>query len=120
TVSGEITLLKSQIAKAQAGIKAKKAAIEGLQGDIAARTTKIKTLDAKIKEQQASLSELLRQVRDTQQISLAEVVLDERRLSEVFQDVDDADAIQVSLDAAFAEMRQTQDVARKEQVALEA
>lgn len=119
TVAGEINLLKSQIAKAQASIKAKKVAIDGLQSDIVARTTKIKALDAKIKEQQASLSELLRQVRDTQQLSLAEVVLDERNLTEVFQDVDDADAIQVSLDAAFRNMRASQSTARQEQIALE-
>ncbi len=118
TVAGEVELLKSQIAKSQAGINAKRVAIQRLDADIAAREGKIKTLSAKITQQQASLAELLRQVRDTQELSLVEVVLDNRGLTEVFADVDDAIAIEGALKLAFDEMRADQAEAREEQVQL--
>lgn len=118
TVAGEVGLLKSQIAKAQASISAKRVAIQRLDSDIATREVKIKTLSSKIQQQQISLAELLRQVRDVQELSFMEILLDERNLTEVFADVDATAAIEEALRRTFSEMRSAQDEAREEQAQL--
>ncbi len=119
TVSGEVNLLKSQIAQSQAAIKAKKVAITRLGDDIASRQTKINKLSNKIKADQLSLAELLRQKRDTEELSFVEIMLDGNQLTEIFRDVDDAEAIQESLAESFKNMRATQVEAKREQEVLE-
>lgn len=119
TVAGELNLLKSQIAQSQTAIKAKKVAITGLENDIRARTKKIETLAARIKREQLSLGELLRQVRDIDELSFVEVILDGNNLTSVFRDVDNASSIQEALAQSFVEIRSAQDQAKIEQAQLE-
>lgn len=119
TVAGELDLLKSQIARAQASIKAKQVAITRLEGDIGARRLRIADLDAKIEKERASLRELLRQTRDADTTSLVELVLDNRRLTDIFNNVDSFELVQKSLHRSFAEMRSAQAVAAREREVLE-
>jgi peptidoglycan hydrolase CwlO-like protein len=119
TVTGEITLLKSQIARAQANIKAKRVAISRLEDDIIARQGKITILDQKLKDEQASLSEMLRKTRDVDSASLVEIILDSGELSDFFQNVDDFQTVQRAIHEAVARIRDTRQLTEKEKVALE-
>ena len=119
TVAGELNLLKQQIARAQASIKAKQLAIGRLDGDITARQRRITDLEARIEDEQSSLAELLRQTRDTDTVSLVEVMLDNRQLSEVFGNVDSFELVQKALHRSFAELRTAQEVAAAEREVLE-
>lgn len=119
TVAGELNLLKQQIARAQASIKAKQLAISRLDGDITVRQSRIADLEGRIEDEQTSLAELLRQTRDTDTVSLVEVMLDNRQLSEVFGNVDSFELVQKALHRSFAELRTAQAVAAAEREVLE-
>lgn len=119
TVTGEITLLKSQIAQAQANIKAKKVAISRLTDDIIARQGKIEVLDNKVKDNQASLAELLRKTNDLDSSSFVEMMLDSQDLNEFFRNVDDFQAVQRAIQGSVAELRDTKVLTEKEKRALE-
>jgi len=118
TYQGEVNLLKAQIKRAETNIRAKKIAIERLDSDIAEREGRITVLQAKIKHEQDSLAELLRQTRDADTLSLAEIVLDDGRFSELFANLDDFQAVQTSLHRSFATLRDSQTEAKKEREAL--
>jgi peptidoglycan hydrolase CwlO-like protein len=119
TVSGEIDLLKSKIAKAQTNIKAKRLAIERLTDEILARQGKIEVLEGKIKEGQASLSELLRKTRDGDSATFAEILLGYDNLSDFFGVLDDYAFVQKAIHQSVADIRGAQAQAADEKVALE-
>lgn len=119
TVAGEVELLQSQINRAKKSIEAKKLAIVNLQADIARREDKIETLAAKIKRQQESLAELLRQTRDVDSLSFVEVMFQEESLTDVFRNVSSFEPLQEALERSFATMRSVQAEAHQEKLALE-
>jgi membrane-bound lytic murein transglycosylase B len=120
TVTGEIKLLQSQIAQAQKSIAAKKAAISRLTDGIAVRTVRINTLNGEIADRQDSLAELLRQTRESDIVSLPEIMLSGRSFSDFFRSVDAFRFVEKSLETAFESLRGAQDKARAEQTALAA
>mgnify|MGYP001604538386 CR=1 FL=1 len=119
TVKGDIDLLKSQIAEAKAGIAAKRVAISRLDDEILARQGKINTLEAKIKREQESLAELLRQTREVETVTLPEIVLDSQDLSDFFLNVERFVSLQTAVHTSLSIIRETQTVTHKEKVALE-
>lgn len=119
TVTGEITLLKSQIAQAQANIKAKKVAISRLADGIIASQGKIVVLDNQVKKNQSSLAELLRKTNEVNSASFAEILLDSRNLSDFFQNVDDYEVLQEAIHQTVNELRDTKVLTEKEKQALE-
>lgn len=120
TLQGDVDLLQAQIARARASIKAKQAQIDRLEDEIYNRSLKIEDLNITIERQKESLSELLRQTKENQRISLVEIVLANDSLTEFFNDVDDFNSIQESVHTSFANMRGLQDEARQEQETLAA
>ena len=120
TVQGELNLLKSQIKQAETSIKAKKVEISRLDSNIAVREGKISVLDLKIKSEQDSLAELLRKSRDYDSTSLTEIILDNRRLSDFFNELDSIDSVQQAIHRSFARLRGAQDAYEQEMVALAA
>ncbi len=119
TVAGEIALLKSQIAQAEASIKAKKVAISRLTDDIVARQSKINLLDDKILREQDALGELLRKTREMDRATLVEVALESATLSDIFHNVDDFSLVQKAVHQSFLALRGAQDQAAIEKAGLE-
>lgn len=119
TVKGEVDKLKAQIAEAQNKIKSKKLQIERLGDDIEEHVEQITSLDAKIRKGQESLSELLRQTRDTDSASLVEIALDNQSLSNFFGDVNRFQLVERSVQDLFGEIRQSQTAIAAEKKALE-
>lgn len=119
TVTGEISLLKSQIAQAQANIKTKKVAIARLSDDIIARQGRIEVLDDKVKKNQSSLAELLRKTNDVDASSFVEILLDSDNLSDFFRNVDNFTAVQKAIHESVIELRDTKALTEKEKQALE-
>lgn len=119
TVQGEVNLLQNQIKQAETRIKAKRVEISRLEDDILGRQNKISQLQSKIKQEQTSLAEMLRKTREVDESTLVEIMLDNVKLSEFFNDVDDFSSVEQSLHLAFAEMRGAQIQAAKEKESLE-
>lgn len=119
TVKGDIDLLKSQIAQAKAGIAAKRVAISRLGDEILARQGKINTLETKIKREQESLAELLRQTREVDTVTLPEIILSSEDLSDFFANVEHFASLQAAVHVSLGTIRDTQVVTHKEKVLLE-
>ncbi len=115
----DIDVLQHQLDQSKLKIKAKKLEIEQLGGDIVKKKDRIVTLSTKITKQQESLAELLRQVRDMENSSLVEIVLDDSTVSGVFANVDSFTSVQDSLHRAFNALREDKSETESEKLSLE-
>lgn len=115
----QAALLEKQIAKATASIKQRELAIKGLDNEVAHKEENIEELSAKYKRESASLAQLLRKTREYDDVSLAELILSNERLSEAFADIDQFDTIKAAIQGSFQEITETQGVLRTEQQQLE-
>ncbi len=118
SIQNDLTIINSEIKRAELTIKAKRLAIEKLGGDIAKRTGTIGELEAKIEKEKKSLSELLRQVRDAEDESFLEVMLGREKLSEATAELDQIQFVQDGLNTSFAEIRKLKSGAETERTQL--
>lgn len=105
TIDGDVKALTAKIKAAEATIKAKNIAISQLTTDINERSSKIASLESVIEDGRASLAQLIRRTHQLDEYTLAEVVLDNKNLSEFFIDLDTFMAIQSGLKDHFARIR---------------
>ncbi len=99
----DVAILDSQIKAAQLGIKARNLRIQELKSDAADKQRGIQSLDTKVADGQKSLAQILRQTREIDDVSLAQIVLS-GSLSDLFREVDNFEVIQRALDTSFAHM----------------
>lgn len=99
----DVAILDSQIRAAQLGIKARNLRIKELKSDAADKQRGIQSLDSKVADGQKSIAQILRQTREIDDVSLAQIVLS-GSLSDLFREVDNFEMVQRALDASFAEM----------------
>ncbi|HDQ16857.1 MAG TPA: hypothetical protein ENN31_01920 [Candidatus Vogelbacteria bacterium] len=119
SISRDIDVLKYQIRQAQLNIQAKELEIARLSGDINERVQLIGDLSEKIEEEKASLAELLRNVRDLDDVDLIDVTLGNDNISDLFADLDSFYFIQQSMHGTLASIRSTQNEAGREKIVLE-
>lgn len=119
SIQRDIDILTVKINKAKLNIQAKTLEIKRLGTDIGKKEQTISVLTVKGEKQLASLSELLRQTRDMDDITVTEVALSGRDLSDVFNDLDSYNSVQNSLYTSFNEVRDTKDKTSKEKTSLE-
>lgn len=102
TIKGDISYLDSQITALQTKIKARSLAIAKLKVDISQKQEKIESLQNKIEREQESLAELLRKTYETDDTSLAQIVLSNGTISGFYENLDSyltiQDAIKKSID----------------------
>lgn len=99
----DVAILDSQIKAAQLGINARNLRIKELKGDAADKQKGIQSLDSKVADGQKGLAQILRQTREIDDVSLAQIVLS-GSLSDLFREVDNFEVVQRALDASFTEM----------------
>lgn len=99
----DVAILDSKIQTAQLGIKARNLRIQELQSDIADKQRGIQSLDAKVAAGQESIAQILRETREIDDISLAQVLLN-GSFSDLFREIDSFEVIQRALDRSFTEM----------------
>jgi hypothetical protein len=104
----DASVLQAKINEAKAFIKKRQIQIEQLTHDIGLKTKTIAELDAKINRGKESLSAILKSTNELDSYSLAEVALSNKNLSEFFEDIDNYDSIQKSLEDQFMEIRELQ------------
>lgn len=97
SLSRDITILTTQINKAKLDIKARNLTITKLGGEITQKNTAIRSLTEKIEMEKESLAQLLRKSREIDDMSLMELMLSKKSLSEAYGDVDDFASLNKSI-----------------------
>lgn len=105
TIKGDINYLDSQIKTLQTKIKARSYAIAQLKASIVNKQSKIESLEEKIAREHESLAELLRKSYETDQTSLAEVILSNGTISDFFVNLDSYSSIQKAVQESVNEIR---------------
>ena len=118
TLTGDVTALNAQIAKAQKEIQQRSITITTLGSEISQKTDTIRTLEQRISAGKESLSKLMRQKNETEQLSLIILALSSDDLSGFFGDVQAIDTINGKLQDLFADLRGVKKQTEAEKAAL--
>jgi len=97
----DISIIESEIKKAQLGIQARGVAIEQLTDQIGEKEVVLDILAEKLKKQQESLADLVRKSALLEEYSLVEVMLSKQNFSEFFTDVAVFQSIKESLNESL-------------------
>ncbi|MCD5384572.1 MAG: hypothetical protein LRZ97_01490 [Candidatus Pacebacteria bacterium] len=111
----EAALLNREISQANRSIYKRSLTIKSIKYDIQDKEEIISDLDKKVKRGKESLAQLLRKTREHDDISLVEIILVGKSLSEVFSDIDRFDTIKSALGNSFVKISETQMGLRSEQ-----
>jgi len=118
TLTGDVTALDAQIKKAQREIQQRSITITTLGSEISQKTDTIRTLEQRISAGKESLSKLMRQKNETEQLSLIILALSSDDLSGFFGDVQAIDTINGRLQDLFADLRGVKKQTEAEKAAL--
>jgi hypothetical protein len=99
----DVAILDTQIEKAQLQIRYRNITLGQLGSDISSKESAINDLDLKVAREKGSLSQLLRRTREIDDMTLVELALG-GSLSDLFEDIDNFESIQKSLDISFMEI----------------
>jgi len=112
SIKRDVDILTYKINTAQLNIRAKQIEISRLGGDIVQKQKTINVLNDRLDTEKTSLSELLRQTRELDDNTFAEIVLAPQTLSNLFVDLQRFHAvennIQTSLDAVRGDKKNTE------------
>ena len=104
----DVAILDAQIEKAQLSIRHRDITLGQLNSDITDKQQAIIDLDEKVLREKNSLSQLIRRTREIDDLTLVELALS-GSLSDLFEDIDNFEAIQRSLDVSFVEIATLRD-----------
>lgn len=93
----DIGILNAEIAKAKLEIKARTLAIQKLTAEIGEKSKSIKELEMEIVSGKITLLGFLKKIRESDDLSIVELALLYRNLSQFFNEVESAKSVQVSL-----------------------
>ncbi|MFW5853182.1 MAG: lytic murein transglycosylase [Patescibacteria group bacterium] len=119
SISRDIDILTYQINQARLNIQAKELEIKRLGGDISEREDLISDLDSKIIRDKEALTYMVKQMRDMDDLTLTEIVLNSSSLSELFVDLNSIHSLQTAIHKSLDSIRNTQQRASTEKVNLE-
>ena len=103
----DVSILDANIEKAHLGIRRRNIAIGRLSDEIKDKEIIISELDSKIDRGKESLAQLIRKTNELDNVSLVEMVLGNKNLSEFFADLDSFQSIKQGLQVSFEEIRDT-------------
>lgn len=119
SISRDISILTSQIAKSKLDIKAKNLTIQKLGGEINAKSKTIEALTTKIEKEKESLAQLIRKERQIDNISIVFLVLSGDNISDIYGDIDTFASIKKSIQQSVNEIRGVQVITESEKKNLE-
>lgn len=98
----DISILDTQIEKAQLGIQARSVAIGQLTTQIEDKEEVIEILTERLEKQRSSISELIRKTEEVDDYSLVEILLSNQNFSEFFTDFESFRSINESLNESLS------------------
>ena len=109
SLSTEVAKLNAQIASLNLQIKSIDLTLSKLGGQITATQAKIGDLEANISENQEALGELLQQMYESGSASIVEVLLQNPKLSDFFNDLNSYTLLQTSVHGTIRQITQLRD-----------
>lgn len=97
----DVSILRTQISKAELAIRQRNLSIEKIVDDIQDRQTAVEALDEKLDREKASLGQLIRKTNEIDELSFAEMILGNDDLSTIFSDLDSFEVVKISLSNSF-------------------
>ena len=119
SISRDISILITQIAKSKLDIKTKNLVIQKLGGEITAKNNQIEALSTKIEKEKESLAQLIRKDRQIDDISIVALVLSQDTISDAYGDTDTFASIKRSIKASVDEINGVKTLTESEKKGLE-
>jgi hypothetical protein len=119
SISRDISILTSQIAKSKLDIKAKNIIIQKLGGEITVKSKTIEALSTKINKEKESLAQLIRKERQIDNISILSLILSQNSISDAYGDIDAFASIKRSIQTSVDEIRGVRTLTESERKGLE-
>lgn len=119
SIQRDIDILDYKIKISQTNIKAKEVLIKQLAMDIGKKQNTIISLTNKLNQEQLSLAETLRRIRNYDDISLAEVALSQRAMTDLVADLGAFNGIQQSLHQTLSAVKHNKLTTENEKEKLE-
>src|ERR1035437_5294945 len=105
SISRDISILTSQIAKSKLDIKAKTLIIQKLGGEITVKSNTIVALSTKIDKEKESLAQLIRKANQIDDTSIVALILSQNSVSDAYGDIDTFASINRSIQASVSEIK---------------
>jgi len=115
----DIAILDAEIQKAQLSVQRRDLIIRQLTGEIGTRENTIVDLNERMRREKESLAQLIRKTDQVDDTSIAEIVLGNQGISDLFEDLDAFDDIKSALQDSFREIEGTKVDTQSEKKALE-
>jgi membrane-bound lytic murein transglycosylase B len=119
TLERDIAIFDAKIGKAKLEIKARNISISELTGDINKKSETIDSLIEKTRKEKASLTAMIRKANELDSTSLVELILEYKKLSDFFVDMDSFESIYKSINDSFYTIKKTKETTEKEKNDLE-
>lgn len=119
SLSRDISILTSQIAKSKLDIQAKTLIIQKLGGEIDAKSETIVALTDKIDSEKESLAQLLRKEREMDNKNIISLVLSQDNISDAYGDIDTFASIKRSIQSSVDEINGVKTLTETEKQNLE-
>jgi membrane-bound lytic murein transglycosylase B len=114
----DIAILSAEISSAKLKIRAHNITIQRLSKDINVKTATIGELSQKIVDSKDSLAQLMRKTNELDSLSMVSVMLDNKNVSELFQDLDSFDTVKKSLHGLMVEVAEARNLTESERKVL--
>lgn len=118
SLQGDVTLLNAQIKQAEAQIRQKNLAISKLSDEIKNKTARITYLENRIGKGKESLASFLRERNQVESLSFVEIALASDNAFEMFDNIDDIQALEQGLNEAFELIRNDKKITEEERIQL--
>src|ERR1035437_1517442 len=119
SISRDISILTSQIAKSKLDIKAKTLIIQKLGGEITVKSNTIVALSTKIDKEKESLAQLIRKANQIDDTSIVALILSQNSISDAYGDIDTFASITRSIQASVSEINGVRVLTESEKQSLE-
>ncbi len=119
TLSNDISGLNAKIKQAKLAIRLRTLSIDGLVYDIKVKSSTISKLSEKIVRQRDSLAQLIRKTDEIYSYSFAEVALSDKKISEIFGDLDSFEFIEEAIGISLVEIDATKKTTEEQKGILE-
>ncbi len=106
SIERDISILDTQIEKAQYGIQARNIAISGITDEIEDKEQVIEILEERINRQKDSIADLIRKTQEFDHFSLIEVLLSKATFSDFFTDFENYRSVNTSLQDSMDALRE--------------
>lgn len=103
----DVAILDTQIKAAKLNVQARNIAIQNISDDIAGKESMIGSLNSKLDREKQSLGQLLRKTRESDDISMVELILSNQAIGDFFEELDSYDSIKLALRSSFSVIADT-------------